>query len=174
MLFCPKILLPSKCPKNAICLRLRLRKIDQSHAALFIFTRFSWSQPKTNCIFRTFRVKESFWTKKQSWKLSKVDIKKWRPFFVFVCLNGCHFLNHKISRNLAVKIWNYCSWETQLGITMTKFIKIPVKTERFFLGFFDFGRAVSGRTLALRQRLNRDAKCYSCLHAHFHIWLGPI
>ena len=34
---------------------------------------------------------------------TKVDKKKWRPFFVFVCLNGCHFLNHKISRNLAVQ-----------------------------------------------------------------------
>ena len=95
MLFCSKRFLHSKGPKNAICLWLRLRKIDQSHAALFIFTTFSWSQPKTNCIFRTFRVKESFWTKKQSWILSKVDIKKWRPFFVFVCLNGCHFLKYK-------------------------------------------------------------------------------
>ena len=47
-------------------------------------------------------LKESFWTKKQSWKLWKVDIKKWHPFF-FVCLNGCHFLNQKISLNLAVK-----------------------------------------------------------------------
>ena len=59
------------------------------------------AQPKTNCNFRTFRVEESFWTKKQSCKLLKVDITKWRPFFVFVCFNGCHFLNHKKSRNLA-------------------------------------------------------------------------
>ena len=48
-------------------------------------------QPKTNCIFRTFRLEESFWTKKQSCNLSKVGIKKWRPFFDFVCFNGCHF-----------------------------------------------------------------------------------
>ena len=33
------------------------------------------AEPKTNCIFRTFRVDESFWTKKQSCKFSKVDIK---------------------------------------------------------------------------------------------------
>ena len=43
------------------------------------------AQPKTNCIFRTFRVTESFWTKKQSCKFSKVDIMKCRPFFWF-CL----------------------------------------------------------------------------------------
>ena len=42
------------------------------------------AQPKTNCIFRTFRVKESFWTNKQSCNLSKVDVKKWRPFFLIL------------------------------------------------------------------------------------------
>ena len=47
------------------------------------------------------------WTKKQSWKSSKVYIKKWHSFLVFVCLNERHFLNHKISRNLAVKNWNF-------------------------------------------------------------------
>ena len=46
-------------------------------------------------------MEESFWTKKQSCKLLKVDITKWHPFFVFVCFNGRHFLNHKKSRNLA-------------------------------------------------------------------------
>ena len=35
--------------------------------------------------FRTIRVEESFWPKKQSCNLSKVDIKKWRLFFDFVC-----------------------------------------------------------------------------------------
>jgi len=65
-------------------------------------------------------VKESFWTKKQSWTLSKVDIKKWRLFFVFVCLNGCHFPNHKISRNLTVRNLNFCSWWTQFCVMMTK------------------------------------------------------
>ena len=35
---------------------------------------------------------ESFWTKKQSCKFSKVDIMKWRPFFDFVCFNGHHIL----------------------------------------------------------------------------------
>ena len=49
------------------------------------------AQPKTNCVFRTFRVKESFWTKKQSCITLKVGIKKWRLFFVFVCYSGCHF-----------------------------------------------------------------------------------
>ena len=125
-----------KGPKNVPCLlSTSIQNIARMWAQCFIS-----NLKKTKSIFRTFRVKESFWTKKQSWKLSKVDIKKWRPFFVFVCLNGCHFLNHKISRNLAVKIWNYCSWETQLGITMTKFIQL--ERGDFFLGFFDFGRTV--------------------------------
>ena len=47
-----------------------------------------YRRPKTNCIFRTFRVAESFWTKKQSCKFSKVDIM----FFDFVCFNGRHIL----------------------------------------------------------------------------------
>ena len=34
---------------------------------------------------------ESFWTKKESCKFLKVDIKNWCPFFDFVCFNGCHF-----------------------------------------------------------------------------------
>ena len=51
-------------------------------------------------------MEESFWTKKQSCKLLKVDIKKWRPFFVFVRFNGRHFLNHKKSRNLADRIFS--------------------------------------------------------------------
>ena len=69
--------------------------------------RHSQFQPKkTNCVFRTFRVEESFWTKKQSCKLLKVDLKKWRPFFVFVRFNGRHFLNHKKSRNLADRIFS--------------------------------------------------------------------
>ena len=50
------------------------------------------AQPKTNYIFRTFRVAESFLTKKQICKFSKVDIMKWCPFFDFVCFNGCHIL----------------------------------------------------------------------------------
>ena len=40
---------------------------------------------------RSLRVEESFWTKKQSCKLLKVDITKWRPFFVFVCFNDAIF-----------------------------------------------------------------------------------
>ncbi len=54
--------------------------------------RHSQFQPKTNCVFRTFREEESFWTKKQSCKFSKVDIMKWRLFFDFVCFDGCHIL----------------------------------------------------------------------------------
>ena len=50
------------------------------------------AEPKTKCIFRSFKVDESFWTKKQSCKFSKVDIKKWCPFFDFVCFNGRHIL----------------------------------------------------------------------------------
>ena len=45
----------------------------------------------TNCDFRTFRVKESFWAKQQSCITLKVSFQKWCPFFVFVCFNGCHF-----------------------------------------------------------------------------------
>ena len=50
------------------------------------------AEPKTNCIFRTFRVAESFWTKKQSCKFSKVDIMKCRPFCDSVCFNERHIL----------------------------------------------------------------------------------
>ena len=45
----------------------------------------------TNCNFRTFRVKESFWAKQQSCITLKVSLRKWCPFFVFVCFNGRHF-----------------------------------------------------------------------------------
>ena len=45
----------------------------------------------TNCNFRTFRVKESFWAKQQSYLNLKVNLRKWCPFFVFVCFSGCHF-----------------------------------------------------------------------------------
>ena len=46
---------------------------------------------------------ESFWTKKQSCKFSKVDIKKWRPFFDFVCFNGCHILKLRYLRRDSVE-----------------------------------------------------------------------
>ena len=45
----------------------------------------------TNCDFRTFRVKESFWAKQQSCITLKVSLRKWCQIFVFVCFNGCHF-----------------------------------------------------------------------------------
>ena len=45
----------------------------------------------TNCDFRTFRVKESFWAKQQSFINLKVSLRKWCPFFDFVCFSGCHF-----------------------------------------------------------------------------------
>ena len=57
------------------------------------------AQPIRNCFFRTFRVEESFWTKKQSCKLWKVGIEKCRPFFDFVCFNRCHFT------------WIYKKWQ---------------------------------------------------------------
>ena len=41
------------------------------------------AQQKTNCDFRTFRVKESFWAKQQSCITLKVSLRKWCPFFVF-------------------------------------------------------------------------------------------
>ena len=51
------------------------------------------AEPKVNCGFRTFRVKESFWAKKQSCITLKVGIKKWRLFFVFVCFSGRQFFS---------------------------------------------------------------------------------
>ena len=54
-------------------------------SAIFLFM----AQPKINCVFRTFRVKESFWAKKQSCITLKFGIKKW--CLVFVCFSGCHF-----------------------------------------------------------------------------------
>ena len=49
------------------------------------------AHPKTNYIFRTFRVKIWLRAQKQSFLSSKVGLQKWCPFFVFVCFNGCHF-----------------------------------------------------------------------------------
>ena len=60
------------------------------------------AQPKTNCNLKTLRVEESFWTKKQSCNLSKVDIKNWRPFFEFVCFNGCHLLKLDLQKRTSV------------------------------------------------------------------------
>ena len=41
---------------------------------------------------------ESFWTKKQSCKFSKVDVKKCHPFFDFVCFNGRHILKMRLRK----------------------------------------------------------------------------
>ena len=41
----------------------------------------------TNCDFRTFRVKESFWAKEQSCITLKVSLQKWCPFFLFVLVD---------------------------------------------------------------------------------------
>ena len=60
-------------------------------------------------------MEDSFWTKKQSCKLSKVDIKKWRSFFVFVCFNGRHFLNRKILENLARQIFFFFLKKLSVG-----------------------------------------------------------
>ena len=46
---------------------------------------------ETRCDFRTFRVKESFWAKQQSCITLKVSLRKWCPFFDFVCFSGHHF-----------------------------------------------------------------------------------
>ena len=50
---------------------------------------------------------ESFWTKKQSCKFSKVDIKKWRPFFDFVCFNGRHILKLRYLRRDSMEFQNF-------------------------------------------------------------------
>ena len=47
---------------------------------------------------------ESFWAKKQSWKLSKVDVKKWRSFFVFVRFNGRHFTQSGFTKKDTMEI----------------------------------------------------------------------
>ena len=46
---------------------------------------------ETKCNFRTFGVNESFWAKQQSCITLKVSLRKWCPFFDFVCLSGRHF-----------------------------------------------------------------------------------
>ena len=50
---------------------------------------------------------EFFWTKKQSCKFSKVDIKNWRPFFDFVCFNGCHILKLRYLRRDSMEFQNF-------------------------------------------------------------------
>ena len=72
---------------------------DKGHCIFNLQCSLLWLIPNTNCIFTTFRVSESFWTKKQSCKFSKVDIKKWRPFFDFVCFNGRHILKLRYLRS---------------------------------------------------------------------------
>ena len=56
------------------------------------------AQPKINCVFRTFRVKESFWTKKQSCITLKVGIKKWCLFFVLVCFSEGQFFSLSLGK----------------------------------------------------------------------------
>ena len=85
--FCTRFL-HYKGPNIAICFWLGLQ-YGTLHIQSEMF--LIMAQPKTNCNFRTFRVEESFWTKKQSCKLWKVGKKKCSPFFVFVRFNGCHF-----------------------------------------------------------------------------------
>ena len=53
-------------------------------------------------------MKESFRAQRQSFLSWKVGLQKWCPIFVFVCFNGCHFLNHKKSPVSTEKIqWNH-------------------------------------------------------------------
>ena len=52
-------------------------------------------------------MEESFWTKKQSCKFSKVDTKKGRPFFDFVCFNGRHILKLRYLRRDSVEFQNF-------------------------------------------------------------------
>ncbi len=73
-----------------------------------------------------FRVEESFWTKKQSCKLSKVDMTKWRPFFVFVCFNGRHFLNPKISENLARQFFFFFIRKLSVGCPRDNIQKLEI------------------------------------------------
>ena len=43
------------------------------------------------CNFGTFGLNQSFWAKQQSCITLKVSLRKWCPFFVFLCFSGCHF-----------------------------------------------------------------------------------
>ena len=85
LLFCSKWFLHSKGPKKCN-LSLAEPWYETLHIKSAIF--LIMAQPKTNCVFRTFRVKESFWSKKQSCITLKVGIEKWCLFFVFVCFSG--------------------------------------------------------------------------------------
>ena len=71
---------------------------------------------KNKSNFKDLRVEESFWTKKQSCNLSKVDIKKWRPFFDFVCFNGCHFTQPGFTQISVVGISNFLAFLTCLMV----------------------------------------------------------
>ena len=83
----------------------------------------------TNCDFRTFRVKESFWAKQQSCITLKVSLRKWCPFFVFVCFSGCHFTKIAISGSPAG------SWPVFFMFWMYLIVVID-KTGSFFLSNF--------------------------------------
>ena len=82
------------------------------------------AQPKTNCVFRTFRVKESFWAKKQSCITLKVGIKKKHLFLVFVCFSGRQFFSLSLQKRLNVfKNWYEVFYEyihTSSGFGETK------------------------------------------------------
>ena len=41
---------------------------------------------------------ESFWAKQQSCITLKVSLRKWCPFFVFVCFSGCHFTQDRFTK----------------------------------------------------------------------------
>ena len=80
--------------QSCIILKVSLRK----WCPFFVFVCFSGchftkdgSYLITKSIKRTFEANESFWTKQQSCIILKVSLRKWCPFFVFVCFSGCHF-----------------------------------------------------------------------------------
>ena len=80
------------------------------------------AQPKINWVFRTFRVKKSFWTKKQSCITLKVGIKKWRLFlFVLVDTNFLAWVYGKAQTFLKILIPIFLPPHTLVLENMTLF-----------------------------------------------------
>ena len=74
-------------------------------------------------------MKESFWAKEQSFITLKVYLRKWCPFFVFVCFSGCHFTKIAISGSPAG------NWPVFFVFWMYLIVVID-KTGSFFLFIF--------------------------------------
>ena len=97
---------------------------------------------------------ESFWTKKQSCKLSKVDIKKWHSFFVFVCFNGCHFLNRKILENLAGQFFFFFIKKLLVGCHRDNIQRLELA--KFLNSFLFFQSTVNAICQVMWLRLGRN------------------